>query len=81
MDVMVIQLENKKWITITRVGSTTKTESNIRNPEDSKELKAAFDVLESAILAHAHEGIDVSEVRYVKGIQAAYDKAIEAFYD
>lgn len=79
--VMVIKLEDKKQITVTKLGGTTKTESNIRDPEDPKELKAAFDVLESAILAHAHEGIDVSEARYVKGIQTAYDKAIEAFYD
>lgn len=37
------------------------------------EYNAAIDGLESLVLAHACEGIDVTSVAYVKGIRTALD--------
>ena len=50
--------------------------SNLHTTEDEDdEYNSAIDGIESLILAHAVEGIDITAPAYIKGIQTAVDGA------
>jgi hypothetical protein len=54
--------------------------SNLHNDEEGdEEYNSAIDGIESMILAHAVEGIDITAPAYIKGIQTAVDAAANNF--
>lgn len=50
--------------------------SELMDGEEPPELKAALDALESMVLAHACEGIDVTTPAYICGFETAVDACL-----
>lgn len=48
-------------------------ESELHEPDESSEMKAALDTLEALVLAHAVAGVDVASPAYVEGVETAID--------
>jgi hypothetical protein len=47
--------------------------SDLHDDDDSPEMKAAMDAIESLILAHACAGVDVASPAYIEGIETAVE--------
>lgn len=48
-------------------------ESDLHEPDESSEMKAALDTLEALVLAHAVAGVDVASPAYVEGVETVID--------
>jgi hypothetical protein len=48
-------------------------ESELHEPDESSEMKAALDTLEALVLAHAVAGVDVASPAYVEGVETVVD--------
>lgn len=57
------------------------TPSIIEDPYDDDLYNAAIDGLESLILAHSCEGIDILDQRYINGIVTTIDAIAQEFGD
>lgn len=55
---------------------TTLIRSNARDEDDPAELSAALDAVESVVLAHVAAGVDVTEAKYVAGLEEALQKIL-----
>lgn len=62
-------------IRLTEDGKSGTIESRLKEnvSEGADDFNAAIDAVESLILAHAIEGVDVESTPYLKGLQTALD--------